>query len=359
MNQPNIAVVGAGMFGLYAAIFLAERGYQVTIFEKNENCFAEASSLNQARIHGGYHYPRSVRTAYRCRASYQKFVSDFPNSVVKNDASFYLISQGSKTSPEKFQRICKLIGAPLEAIPEEFAPLFQSKRILGKWKVDEASFNAAGLARDLGNRAKDVGVKIEYKREVREIKEYNREYQIEFTDSNSEGDFIGVVNATYGDPLNSKENPSKSYLYEVCELVQAQPTPNLRGVAITVMDGPFWSFTPWPKFGTSVLTHVRFTPHRRFLNLKDAQRFLSQEELVSRSELMLRDCISLVPSLNNLELLGSRFVVKTIPRNRDLDDSRPIMFNFEERILRLTGSKIDLIYDSEPILEEFMRRLND
>ena len=358
MNQPNIAVVGAGMFGLYAAIFLAERGYQVTIFEKNENCFAEASSLNQARIHGGYHYPRSVRTAYRCRASYQKFLSDFPNSVVKNDASFYLISQGSKTSPEKFQRICKLIGAPLKTIPEEFAPLFQSKRILGKWKVDEASFNATDLAHDLENRARDAGVNIEYEREVREINEYNRMYQLKFTDSDSEGDFMGVVNATYGDPINFKENPSGSFLYEVCELVQAKPSPNLRGLAVTVMDGPFWSFTPWPKFGTTVLTHVRFTPHRRFLTLKEAQRFLSQEELVSRSELMLRDCTSLVPSLNQLEPLGSRFVVKTIPRNRDLDDSRPIMFNFEERILRLTGSKIDLIYDTEPILDEFIGRLS-
>ena len=359
MNQSKIAVIGAGMFGLYSAIFLAKKGYSVTIFEKNEICFAGASSLNQARIHGGYHYPRSVRTAYRCRASYQKFLLDFPNSVVKNDTSFYLISQGSKTSPEKFQRICKLIGAPLEPIPEEFGYLFQSKRILGKWKVDEASFNATGLAHDLGNRAKDAGVKIVYKREVREIVENNRKYELKFTDNDSEGDFRGIVNTTYGDPLNSKEIPARSFLYEVCELVQIQPAPNLSRLAVTVMDGPFWSLTPWPKFGASVLTHVRFTPHRRFLTLKDAQEFLSQERLVSRSQLMLRDCISLVPSLNNLESVGSRFVVKTIPSDRDLDDSRPIMFNFEERILRLMGSKIDLIYDTEPILEEFLGRLND
>jgi glycine/D-amino acid oxidase-like deaminating enzyme len=359
MKESKVAVIGAGMFGLFSAVFLARRGFQVTVFEKNSSSFEEASSFNQARVHGGYHYPRSLKTAYRCRASYRKFISDFSNSIIKSSSSFYLISQGSKTSPEKFERICRLIGAPLKKIPSDFEHLFRSKRISGKWQVDEVSFDSTGIASELKNRADIAGVSIKFGLKAKSIEETKGFYRIRFEDGSEEGGFAGVVNATYGDSLNENEIVNAPYQYEVCELLRVRTLSDKPELAITVMDGPFWSFTPWPKFNSSVLTHVRFTPHNRFSTLVEARRFLEVKRSDSRGELMIRAAASLVPEMSKLSPVESHFIIKTIPSKRDLDDSRPIMFSFENHILRLTGSKIDMIYDVEPILEEFAVRLND
>jgi glycine/D-amino acid oxidase-like deaminating enzyme len=359
MSGKRVAIVGAGMFGLFSAVFLARRGFNVVVFEKNQSPFEEASSLNQARVHGGYHYPRSQKTAYRCRASYQRFVSDFSDSIIKSDSSFYLIAQGSKTSPEKFQRICKLIGAPLLPIPTDYEHLFLSKKIIGKWKVDEASFDSSSLATELEKRARDFGVRIHYGLKVRTINEVKGRYQVEFDKGSTEGDFCGVVNATYGDPLIEVATVKPFYQYEVCELLRVGSLPEMPELGITVMDGPFWSLTPWPKFNSSVLTHVRFTPHTRFSTMDEARLFLDLNQLESRGNLMIRASGTLVPELNRIEPLESHYIIKTVPNQRDLNDSRPVMFKFENRKLRLTGSKIDLIYDTEPILEELIVRLNE
>ncbi|MBC7774884.1 MAG: FAD-dependent oxidoreductase, partial [Phycisphaerae bacterium] len=59
----DFVVVGGGIFGCYAALHLAGRGAKVAILEKEARLFQKASLVNQARLHSGYHYPRSVATA--------------------------------------------------------------------------------------------------------------------------------------------------------------------------------------------------------------------------------------------------------------------------------------------------------
>ena len=60
---PRVAVVGGGIFGCTTAWKLAKNGYEVDLFEKNDDIITQASSINQYRLHRGYHYPRSKETA--------------------------------------------------------------------------------------------------------------------------------------------------------------------------------------------------------------------------------------------------------------------------------------------------------
>ena len=56
-------IIGAGLYGLYSALFCLKRGENVMVLECDKQPFSRATYINQARVHGGYHYPRSISTA--------------------------------------------------------------------------------------------------------------------------------------------------------------------------------------------------------------------------------------------------------------------------------------------------------
>lgn len=56
----DFAVIGGGFYGLTLALFLQSTGASVIVFEAEEEACTRASRVNQARVHTGFHYPRSL-----------------------------------------------------------------------------------------------------------------------------------------------------------------------------------------------------------------------------------------------------------------------------------------------------------
>ena len=57
-------IIGAGIYGLYSALYLAKKNSgRIILLEKDSEAFSRATYINQARVHMGYHYPRSISTA--------------------------------------------------------------------------------------------------------------------------------------------------------------------------------------------------------------------------------------------------------------------------------------------------------
>ena len=56
-------ILGAGLYGLYAAQKCGAAGQRVLVLERDPAPFMRATYINQARVHMGYHYPRSYSTA--------------------------------------------------------------------------------------------------------------------------------------------------------------------------------------------------------------------------------------------------------------------------------------------------------
>ena len=107
-NTLNVAVIGGGFFGMYIAEFLANKGHKVNLYEKGNSCMSRASYNNQARIHNGYHYPRSLLTAQRSRISFSKFNDEFKETVEDSYKSYYLIGRMlSKVTAKQFENFCK------------------------------------------------------------------------------------------------------------------------------------------------------------------------------------------------------------------------------------------------------------
>ena len=63
MEEFDYIVIGGGLFGVYTALHLAQKKCSVCLLEKEDRLFTQAAVVNQARLHSGYHYPRSVATA--------------------------------------------------------------------------------------------------------------------------------------------------------------------------------------------------------------------------------------------------------------------------------------------------------
>lgn len=364
-DQKCIAVVGAGFFGLYSALFLAKLGFKVEVFERNTEPMMESSTLNQARIHGGYHYPRALQTAGRCRANYSRFIKEFSSAISDPFVSTYVIAKDSKVSATKFERFAEMIEAPLFEMPKDLWNEFDHRLVEKGWIVEELAFNSSELRDLLQSKLHDYGVVIHFEQKVvsanSQKSSCGTKEVVALTMQNGHTQqFYGAIIATYGQFFDNQRisHTKANILFEICELVSISMPKNRQDIAITIMDGPYWSITPWPAYKSSALSHVRFTPHIKFSESQEAEGFLKSGSFVSRGQLMLRDAGRYLPFMLEAQILESKYVIKTVLPKRDYDDARPLIYHSNERVLSIIGSKIDNVYDFETILDGFLEELS-
>ncbi len=109
----KIAVVGAGIYGAYSAIRLAECGHAVEFFDPL-GILRAASDINQFCIHSGYHYPRSPETIEETQEARTEFLSAFAPAIVRNTQHYYAIpKEGSLTPPDAYEETMGRHGLPL------------------------------------------------------------------------------------------------------------------------------------------------------------------------------------------------------------------------------------------------------
>jgi len=354
----RVAVIGAGIYGLHVARLLGEYHYQVDVFEKESTGMQVASKLNQARVHGGYHYPRSLQTAARSQKNYVNFISEYSSCIDSNSKAIYGIAKDSKVSPEKFWHLSKMIGADIKPVSKKDSELFDRTLIAHAFVVNECAFNSQLILNQiLESMPTSITLyhnqKIHHYNFVKQAENGQSEVYL-VGEKESFGPYDLCVNATYGELVNN-ESVSDNLVYEVCEIMHVKTPQELEKLAITVMDGPFFSLTPWPVFGEKVLTHVRFTPHSKHNNYREAQKIIDSKCLESRFGIAIRDCERFLPMAREIEYLESKYVVKTILNSRDFDDARPILARIDGQILHLIGSKIDNIYDVDEVVLKFVR----
>ena len=115
MADKRAVVIGGGFFGCATAIHLAQRGWSVDVLEQGAELMQRASYVNQARLHNGYHYPRSFQTAIRSRANMPQFCEVYPEAVFTEFRPLYAIARyDSKVSVRGFVHFCKASGIPLQ-----------------------------------------------------------------------------------------------------------------------------------------------------------------------------------------------------------------------------------------------------
>lgn len=359
----EVAVVGGGFYGCSIATHLAAQGARLSVFEREAKLLTRASYHNQARLHGGYHYPRSFTTAYRSRYHFERFKRDFAPAVCDTFTKLYAIAKvNSKVSATQFARFCEQIQAPVQVAPASVQRLFNRRLIDDVFKVEEYAFDAAKLRNQLQDQLHAGGVDVQLETAVREVKATGTGVTLETTNGAWRGDLL--INCTYSG-LNSIPGVfvSKQRLkHELTELALVDLPQALAELSVTVMDGPFFSFMPFPDRHLSTLTHVRYTPHTAAseaaaeaaeMPINPYKQF-DDNHPDSAFGFMIRDAARYMPALADAVYADSLFEIKTVLRKNEGDDGRPILFERDPktpRVLSVLGSKLDNIYDAHAALD--------
>jgi len=350
MTEVDAVVIGAGFFGCHVALALKREGFErVRLVEREAGLMRRASFANQARVHNGYHYPRSLATAISSRRSFSRFVREHAFAVVPDIEKIYAIASTSRVAASQFARFCEEIGAPCRENRRARTDLFEPALIETCFNVQEVVFDASLLAKDLVTRLHAAGVDCRLGQEAR-IACWN-DQTVSVRTSEGALDTRYVFNCTYAS-LDDVGVPIRNRVKkELAEIALIDPPPELAGRAVTVMDGPFFSSMPFPALDCYSLTHVRYTPHMSWTEPGTGGLAFAG----SRHKAILRDATRYMPCMQRASYLRSLYELKAILVDSEDSDSRPIVFEqspSSARIYSVLGSKIDNVYDILDVLRQ-------
>ena len=370
----RVLVIGAGLYGRYCADLIRRHGHYVAIIAEDDSIEFDqsdtntASLVNQARIHNGYHYPRSLATALESSKNYARFKKEFKEAVIDFNQFYAIPKRGSLTSSHQFKRFCDRLNVKCEEtkssmLTDAVDKIFETDEVAidtrkmmeiasKKLKYDafyqgrviklEPNYSSSAFLNDRQQRTL-------YNWTVKAVESSGRSVYLP-------GSYDLIINCTYAG-LNKVERLAEvtetAIRSELCEIAIFRDVDNvLDGCGITFMDGPFVSFMPWSQNNQYSLTSVCHTPHESFKEYND---LLDVRLTTSRKELMIAQLKKFVKPeiVDRLIFEDSKFVIKTISNNADLDDSRLVEVSYDKnkKFISILSGKLDAIYEIEDKLK--------
>lgn len=367
-------VLGAGLYGLYSALHCGNKNQNILVLECDPSPFRRATYINQARVHQGYHYPRSVSTAMKSAGYFERFNRDFDFCINREFKKIYATSSKySWTNGEQFKKFCQAANIPCEELnPSTF---FNEGLCDGVFMTREYTYDAM-ILRDwyLQKISELKNVEIRYCTKIVKIEKGPDTYKVILED-NTEIETPFLLNATYAatnqilDMLGFEKFGIK---YELCEIILCDVNEKLKEYGFTVMDGPFFSIMPFGKTGLHSLTSVTFTPHTTSYDATPT--FECQSKCSGYcSPLHLGNCNdcpakpeTAFPYMSNLarkylrdeyefSYKSSLFSMKPILKASEIDDSRPTVIRVlseNPTFVSVLSGKINTVYDLDEVLDK-------
>lgn len=371
----DFVVVGGGIFGCYAALHLAGRGAKVAILEKEARLFQKASLVNQARLHSGYHYPRSVATAAMSDEHKARFTAEHRLFVNQIFEKYYAIDRyGSFTDGLQFERFCEYLNIPCERVTEH--DLFNFNRLEALYRTEEHSFDPVLLGnfyREKVEGMANITVFKNAKIQTAGITGKEWEIRVQLSTLGLRLQTPTLINATYAatNAVNQLFGVGGLALtHEISEIAFVS-SPQFGQRGLTVMDGPFGSIMPYGLSGLLSLSSVAYTHHK--ISFDTLPRFDCQMPEIDpdcRPEApgVCTDCARR-PNSNAPKMLAqmqqyfsenvqfaylfSYFTIKSKLKASHIDDGRPTEISLlrdQPKFYCLFAGKINSIYEVEKIV---------
>ncbi|MFN0033991.1 MAG: FAD-dependent oxidoreductase [Saprospiraceae bacterium] len=374
----DFVVVGGGIFGCYAALHLAGRGAKVAILEKEARLFQKASLVNQARLHGGYHYPRSVATAAMSDEHKARFTEEHRPMVNQTFEKFYAIDRhGSFTDGLQFERFCAYLDIRCERVAEH--DLFDFNRLEALYRTEEHSFDPVLLGNFYREKVKSTaGITVFKNTEILSAEPSGKEWLINVQSKPSNFQTLQtfqtpiVINATYAasNAVNRLFGAADLALTHEISEIAFVTSPQFGQRGLTVMDGPFGSIMPYGLSGLLSLSSVAYTHHKISFDALprfDCQMPESDPRCRPEAPGICTDCPRR-PSSNAPKMLAqmqqyfvgdvqfahlfSYFTIKSKLKASHIDDGRPTeiaLLRDSPKFYCLFAGKINSIYEVEKI----------
>lgn len=374
MQKFDKIIIGAGLYGLYSALFCAKKGEKVLVLEHDAEAFSRATYINQARVHMGYHYPRSYTTAKKSADYYDRFVEDYGFCIHNTFDKIYAVSKNfSWTNASQFRKFCaetNILCKPIN-IDEYFKEEFCDGAYLSK----ECTYDAMVLKKHfLEEISKFDNVVISYNSFIEKVLKTEENYLLT-TNNNEEYQTQFVINTTYAS-VNQilqlfGEKPLK-IKYELCEVILCKVSGNLKNTGITMMDGPFFSLMPFGQTGHHSLTAVNYTPHKtcysdyptfdcqaRSNNTCSSSKLGNCNTCIAKPKTSWPFMLALAKKYLNddikIEYIESLYSIKPILLESEIDDSRPTIIiesSNKPKLVSVLSGKINTVYDLDSILSK-------
>lgn len=325
----KIRIIGAGFYGCHIACELIADGHDVVILEAKSEIFGGASGKIPARLHQGFHYPRSKLTREACQAHLPEFMSVYGKFTRSVGDNIYAIALGA--SQVDFRQYVQTLQGEAEFT------------LIDPWAYGLAHVEGAVLT---GERHIVISaVKQYFEEALRGHIKYN---SAPATLDSTEYDM--TIDATFC--AYDSESVDR---YEPCVVgLLKGPT----DTAVTIMDGPFGSLYPWDeKKGLSSLSSAKWTPVtkqcRTWVEAKAILDGLSKADIKHRIKGMYDDLTHYYPALSDYRVVDSMLSVRAMPLSGA--DTRLVdIVSVGERAIRVRAGKLDAVVHAA---REIKRRL--
>lgn len=326
----NILIIGGGWYGCHLADRLRLE-HNVRLVEQRPHLFGGASGANPARMHLGFHYPRSRLTRRACQVHAARFAELYGGFTSWVPVNIYAVAEhqshidwGTYLQVMKAETEFFELRNPGEAglehvegamqVPERHLVIWQARNYFSCALRDVACYSHAPTA--------PAGFGPDW-----------------------------TIDCTFC--ANDAEGIDR---YEPCVTgILHGPTQR----AVTIMDGPFPSIYPWDeKAGLSSLTSARYTPLAQVKTYAEAEGIIARTtktEAFERAELMRNQMGFYWPdSMSLYKLVDVKLSIRAQPVS-GADARFCEVVKVADRRLRVRAGKIDAVLHAEARVREFLQ----
>lgn len=326
----KLLIIGGGWYGCHLATALSAE-HEVRLVEQRSQLFGGASGANPARMHLGFHYPRSRLTRALCQDHYSRFMGLYGQFTRWVPVNIYAIA--AHQSQLDWGTYRQVLRGEVEFFDLEDPAEAGLQNVEGAMQVPERHL-VIRKAREHFARA--LAGQIYYSHAAAAPEGFAPDWTIDCTFCST--DSAGIDR------------------YEPCV------TGILSGRtdrAVTIMDGPFPSIYPWDEeLGLSSLTSARYTPLASCRNYAEAEGVIARTthaEALERAQLMLTQMSYFWPECHRMyELVDVRLSIRAQPVSASDARFCEVTQTGEHR-LRVRAGKIDAVLNAEARVRDHLK----
>lgn len=322
-------IIGAGLFGFHIANRLSHICDEVHVYEKNNEPFLGASSNNQHRFHGGFHYTRSKETLEQINESSFSFYKNFPKCVFEIENNYYLISKDqSKITTEQFLKT--FINSSKKIDVEILKDTINMEKFDSAFSVPEKGIDLSCLKKCLIENVSQKNIKFFYN--ISNVENYFHLYDY-------------IINASY---WSTHLTSSLDVKYELCMLLRAKDLFNdkEKAMSLTTIDGQFPSIYQTEEDNEYTISSVEYTPFYKTNCLDDFNKKFSclyEEFDLNEIASKIFEHASDYYKLNKNYIEIKKYITPKIKVLNDLNDLRTSQVLFDNKFITILQGKISTL----------------